>query len=165
MKNIYSKSYFAFIFCAVFTCSISCSKDDSGEIQQEDSINQVDSISKELLQLINKHRASIKKNPLKTNDLATQLADDHTRFMIAQNKLTHENSDVRAQKLFNDEHAVRVAESVANRYDTAQEVLNAWLNSEPHRKNIDDDFTHTGISAIKNSTGTYYYTQIFLTKK
>lgn len=158
MKRNYSKSYFVILLFVVLTFSVSCSKDDSGEDQQTGPLNT------EVLQLINKHRASIKKNPLITNALATQLAEEHTRYMAAQNKLTYENSDVRAQKLFNEEKVTKFAENVANRYDTAQEVVDAWLNSPPHRKNIEGDFTHTGISAIKSDAGVYYYTQIFITK-
>ena len=56
------------------------------------------------------------------------------------------------------------AENVAKQYSSAENVMKAWLESEPHRKNIEGDFTHIGISAIKDDFENYYYTQLFFKK-
>ena len=51
--------------------------------------------------------------------------------------------------------------NVASGYPTAKSFINNWLNSSGHKANIEGDFTHIGIAAIKDSHGRYYYTQLF----
>ena len=56
------------------------------------------------------------------------------------------------------------AENVAFNYSTKPEdVVNMWLNSSGHRANIEStQATHSAVSAVKNSEGVWYYTQIFI---
>ena len=160
MKTFHLKHWFVLLCFAVIICNVSsCSKDDSHEdIEKQEAL----SISEKILQLVNAHRTSIGKESLSINDLATQLAEDHTNYMIAQNDISHDNFDERSDRLFDEENASRTGENVAARQRSAQEVMEAWLNSSGHRKNIEGDFTHIGISVIKNEAGQYYFTQIFL---
>ena len=44
----------------------------------------------------------------------------------------------------------------------AQSVVNAWLNSDGHRQNIEGDFTDFDISAEQNANGQWYFTNIFV---
>jgi uncharacterized protein YkwD len=44
---------------------------------------------------------------------------------------------------------------------SAKEVVEGWLNSPGHKRNIEGDFTLTGIGVAKNNKGIIYYTQIF----
>lgn len=152
MKTYYFKTWFILLCFTVLTCTVSCSKDDSA----------TPSVEEDILQLVNAHRASIGKEALSTNTLATQLAKEHTLFMIGQEQISHDNFDYRADKLFDEENANNVGENVAAKQKSAEYVMEAWLNSQGHRDNIEGDFTHIGISAIKNEVGEYYYTQIFL---
>tara|TARA_R110002049_G_scaffold598_3_gene3321 strand:+ start:168 stop:653 length:486 start_codon:yes stop_codon:yes gene_type:complete len=161
MKPYYLKTWAILTCFALLTCIFSCSKDNSPEdIEKQEAL----SISNGILQLVNKHRKGIGKNTLSANDLATQLAEEHTLFMIDQNEMSHENFDQRGRRLIDEEKAVKVGENVAYKYKTAQEVMEAWLNSAAHRKNIEADFTDIGIGAIKNDVGLYYFTQLFFKK-
>lgn len=56
------------------------------------------------------------------------------------------------------------AENVAFNYSTKPEdVVNMWLDSSGHRANIEStQATHSAVSAVKNSEGAWYYTQIFI---
>ena len=47
-------------------------------------------------------------------------------------------------------------------YTSAQAVVDGWLGSEGHKTNIEGDYTHSAISAVKTNDGVYYYTQIFI---
>ncbi|MCF7567328.1 CAP domain-containing protein [Sabulilitoribacter arenilitoris] len=162
MKTYYYKACFIFLWFTVLSCIVSCSKEDSLEdIEKLESL----SVSEEILELLNVHRASIGEDPLAKNDLATQLAEEHTRYMIAQNDISHDNFNERSDRLFNEENATRTGENVAYGQQSAKYVMEAWINSSSHRTNIEGDFTHIGIAAIKNSSGVYYFTQIFLKKK
>ncbi len=162
MKTFYSKTWFVFACFTVLFFNISCSNDDDSlDIEQQEAL----SIAEEILQLVNTHRASINKEPLAINDLATKLAEEHTRYMIAQNDISHDDFDKRSDRLIKEEKAFRTGENVAYGQQSAKAVMEAWINSSGHRANIEGDFTHIGIGVIKNSSGVYYFTQIFLKKK
>jgi uncharacterized protein YkwD len=59
-------------------------------------------------------------------------------------------------------NAKMVSENVAYAYSTAQSVVNAWINSDSHRENIEGDFTDFEVSAEQNKEGKWYYTNIFI---
>jgi len=145
----------------VLTTNVSCSKDDS---QQDIEKQEAQTVTNEILQLVNSHRVSVGKSALSKNDLATQLAEEHSLYMINQNEISHDNSSERGLRLINEEQANKVGENVAYKYKTAEEVMEAWLNSSGHKKNIEADYTHIGISAVKNDVGIYYFTQVFFRK-
>lgn len=169
MKTLYFKKWFISVCCFVLLCFNSCSKDESiSDLEQLEEIKEneenkedVLDISEEILQLVNIHRVSLGMSALISNNLAVQLANEHTLYMIGENKISHDNFSDRADRLF-DEKAVKVGENVAAKQRTAQEVMDDWLDSPGHRENIEGDFTHIGISVIKNSRGQYYFTQLFL---
>ena len=47
---------------------------------------------------------------------------------------------------------------------SAGEVVNMWLNSPGHKRNIEGNFTLTGIGIAEADNGYLYFTQIFLRK-
>ncbi len=56
------------------------------------------------------------------------------------------------------------AENVAYGQMNASTVVNGWLRSPGHKKNIEGDYNLTGIGVYKDANGTIYFTQIFLKK-
>ncbi|KTC90593.1 CAP domain-containing protein [Fluoribacter dumoffii] len=54
------------------------------------------------------------------------------------------------------------AENVAYNYKTAQIVVNQWVRSPGHRRNIVGNYNLTGIGVARDQQGKLYYTQIFL---
>ena len=159
MKTYNFKTWFILLCFIVLTVTVSCSKDDSAkDIEKLEAL----SVEEDIMQLVNAHRASIGKDALSKNTLATQLAKEHNLFMIGKGKISHDNFDDRAGRLFDEENANSVGENVAAKQKSAKDVMEAWLNSQGHRENIEGNFTHIGISAIKNDAGQYYYTQLFL---
>ena len=162
MKTFCNKTYCVLLFFMVLIASVSCSKDDDSNSVEE---VEADAITEEILQLVNEHRKSIGKEALSFNALANTLAYDHTLYMVDKKGISHDGFDERADRFFAEENASGVGENVAYRQKSAQEVMNAWLNSPGHRKNIEGDFTHIGIAAVKDSEGNYYFTQLFLKKR
>ena len=61
-------------------------------------------------------------------------------------------------------NAIGVGENVAYGYSTAESVVNAWIKSEGHKKNIEGDFTHFEVTAEKSSDDKWYFTNIFIKK-
>lgn len=147
-------------FCVfLILCSaISCSNDDSSTPDETPSET---SITDEILRLVNEYRATKGLDALSKNGTAEQLAIDHTRYMISKANINHDNFDAKFETLKEKENATGIAENVANFYPDAQSVVTGWINSEGHRKNIEGNYTYTGIAAIKDAEGRYYYTQLF----
>jgi uncharacterized protein YkwD len=57
-------------------------------------------------------------------------------------------------------------ENVASGQKTPEAAFKAWMNSPGHKANIENTrSTHTGFGYAKNSSGAYYWTQIFVEKK
>ena len=141
----------------------SCSEDDTSIlINDEGSIEVEDlTITGEILVLVNQHRQEIGLEALKRSTIADELAIEHTYYMIAQSNISHDYFNVRFQELQQKVNAHGAGENVASGYQDANSVMNGWLNSSGHKANIEGDYTHIGLAAIKDAQGRYYYTQLF----
>ncbi|AXT60807.1 CAP domain-containing protein [Aquimarina sp. AD10] len=155
MKTNLTAYFCAFIvLLTVFSCSEDESPADMGAPNET-------SVADEILRLVNEHRQNQGLASLEKNTTAQQLAIDHTNYMIDQGRISHDGGDAKFQKLKEEENAQGFGENVASGQDSAQSVMTGWLNSTGHRQNIEGNYTHIGIGAIKDSQGRYYYTQIF----
>ncbi|GAA4277247.1 CAP domain-containing protein [Aquimarina mytili] len=151
------------LLCITFSCS---NDDDAPFIPQGSTNPPVDtpsevSITDEIFTLVNAHRLSNGLAALEKSTTADILAAEHSRYMIGQGRISHDNRDTKFATLRENENATRFGENVAAGQTSAQSVMTAWLNSDGHRENIEGDYTHIGIAAIKDQNGSYYYTQIF----
>ena len=54
------------------------------------------------------------------------------------------------------------AENVAYNYKTAKIVVDGWIHSPGHRKNIVGRYNLTGIGIVRDKAGKLYYTQLFV---
>lgn len=152
------------------TLLFSCAKEEDGVYFNENSevLNTkvvYSAIESEIISLVNAHRTSIGLNALNTLNIVSGLADGHTEYMIEAGQISHDNFAQRAQTLMNEAGAKTVGENVAYGFNTAEGVVKGWLNSEGHRKIIENaDYTHFGISMEKNSDNRNYFTNIFIKK-
>ena len=146
-----------------FSCSSESIEDDIEQSIEETFIPDVKEIEIEILELINAHRISVDLQPLEALDIIKGVAFGHTDFMIEEGQITHANFFQRQASLERNADAVRVGENLAFAFTNAESVVRAWLNSEGHRENIEDDeYTHFDISAEKDENGRWYYTNIFI---
>jgi uncharacterized protein YkwD len=118
-------------------------------------------MSDNILYLINEHRAQIGETLLIKDTLyATACAIKHSEYMIAMNQVNHDYFYSRSNEL-KRHGAINVSENIASGYTTAQSTVNAWLQSESHRKTIEGDFSFIGFGIIKSpQTNRYYYTTL-----
>ena len=149
----------------------SCSPEDEGVYFNENSevINTTNitytAIETEILNLVNVHRTSIGLSTLSTLNIISGVADGHTNYMIEVGEVNHDNFSQRSQTLMDLVDAKSVGENVAYGFNSAQGVVNGWLNSVEHRKIIENpNYTHFGISTDANSENRNYFTQIFIKK-
>jgi uncharacterized protein YkwD len=85
--------------------------------------------------------------------------------MIEKNVVNHDFFYERSSNIIEVLGAIKVAENVAYNYNNANSVLNAWLNSPDHKKNLDGEYTHIGISiSVNAANGKKYYTNMFMRK-
>lgn len=147
---------------------MSCSQDDDlAVLENEQARPEIElrysDAEQDIINLVNSHRLSNGLGELSLLNLATLEAQEHTAYMIQIGELNHDNFAQRHQNLVRNAEAKSVAENVAYGYRSARSVVNAWLNSEGHRRNIENsEFTHFGISMKQDENGKPYYTNIFL---
>lgn len=117
--------------------------------------------------LINQHRAERHLKPLVWNDDIAKSAFKHSKEM-AKGKVPfgHTGFDERVDGLMRDiPGSNAAAENVAYGAQTPEQVVEMWLNSPGHRKNIEGNFNMSGIGIDESKDGTLYFTQIFIHKK
>ncbi|MFB7176075.1 CAP domain-containing protein [Streptomyces sp. NPDC056254] len=118
--------------------------------------------SAEVVALTNQARASAGCSALRINEKLTAVAVDHSHDMAVHSTMSHRGSD-------GSDSALRVTrakydwiaygENVAYGYSTGQQVVDAWMNSPGHRKNIlDCSFKEIGVGHAQPGN---YWTQMF----
>jgi uncharacterized protein YkwD len=119
-------------------------------------------MANEILDLINDHRVSMDLGKLKLDKTyASAYAVDHTDYMIDTETVNHDNFSVRKAAL-KSRGAKMVGENVAYGYTSAEDVVNAWLNSVGHRRAIEEKYyTHTGFGIMTSTDNRYFFTQLF----
>lgn len=139
---------------------MSCSDDENSDVEQAADETFL-TITEEILELVNNHRNSIGLSSLSRNATADALSIEHTNYMISEGVTNHDGFGERLDQLRLEENATGGAENVAMGFSTAEAVVSGWLNSGGHRDNIEGNYTHTGIAAIQDNQGRYYFTQLF----
>lgn len=150
----------------VLLITVACSKDEGveDEVIQDYTIDLNLAketnwqMANEILQIVNNYRNSLGLPALnRDQQYASAYAVDHTQYMIEQNKISHDNFPVRSIALKN-RGAASVAENVGFGYETAQDLVNAWINSAGHQQVLTGNYTHAGFGVIENDRGNFYFT-------
>lgn len=116
----------------------------------------------EIVELVNQHRATLGLNALIISDIIADQSRIHSKGMAAGRvRFSHDGFDKRADAIREQIGGLGFAENVAYGQTTAESVVEGWLNSPGHRKNIEGDFTHIGIGIAQAKDRSLYYTQIF----
>lgn len=150
---------------------MSCSSDNVENNQDpflENAIEQKDSYTEleyEVVSVINEYRSSINLPPLSILNSVSGAAQSHSKYMASHKNMNHDNFNARSNYLMENENAQIILENVAYGYNTAQDVVNAWIRSASHKTNIlNPSVTHFGLSIQKDNRGRKYYTNIFIKK-
>ncbi|MFT3823396.1 MAG: CAP domain-containing protein [Chitinophagaceae bacterium] len=121
-------------------------------------------LEEDILQLVNQHRAKLGLAPLSNNAVLTTEAEKHSKNMASRKvPFGHKGFPDRMKTIMSQVANVQsAAENVAHGDMTAEEVVNAWLKSPEHKKNIEGNYRITGLGIQKDKkNGGYYFTQIF----
>jgi uncharacterized protein YkwD len=117
----------------------------------------------EILEYVNDDRKMQGLSPLKLSDVESSIAAKHSRDM-ASGKVPfgHSGLNARAKAIRKAlGEIMSVGENVASGPMSAREVVDGWLKSPGHKRNIEGDFTLTGIGIASDKRGNIYFTQIF----
>jgi uncharacterized protein YkwD len=164
MKTIKLLSLMTLLAVLSFSCSTEEMPSETIDSSALVNAPAAKTIEIEILELINTHRIEIGLNPLNNLSIIKSVAYTHTDYMVEINQVNHDNFFQRQNSLIQNAGALRVSENVAYGYSTAQAVVNAWLNSQSHRLNLEGDFSDFDISAEQNSEGRWYFTNMFIKK-
>jgi len=122
----------------------------------------MDSMETSILQFVNEDRKKHGLSPLMINTLESELALKHSQDMAkGKVKFGHDGFNKRAKAIQKELGSLAIGENVASGPLTAREVVDGWLKSPGHKKNIEGNFTLTGIGYARDKKGDIYFTQIF----
>ncbi|WP_220399556.1 CAP domain-containing protein [Filimonas effusa] len=121
----------------------------------------------DILKEVNAYRKKTGRSPLQMMDAASAQAAIHSRDMASgKTKFGHDGFESRITAIRKQATGTinAAAENVAYGELTAEKVVDGWLHSPGHKRNIEGDYNLTGIGVAKDKNGVIYFTQIFLRK-
>ena len=142
-------------------CAESDGKDNEGsDFQHSD-------FELELNDLVNEHREAMGLSPLELVRDYSEIARGHSSDMADGSvDFGHDGFDGRADEMTAlTPDLMSVGENVAwisaGWEQPAVEIVQGWLDSPPHRENIESNFSHAGMGAAQDADGGSYATQLF----
>lgn len=142
-------------------------KPTTENVHNQNSNSQVSEIEKEVVRLVNLERQKAGLKPLQIDEKLSSVARLKSEDMKNKNYFNHTSptygTPFDMMQQFNIKYK-RAGENIAKGQKTAKEVVDAWMNSEGHRRNIlSKSFTHIGVGYTKRGN-TPYWTQMFIAK-
>ena len=117
----------------------------------------LNSYEKQVIDLTNKARGKSGLKPLAVDSKLTYMAEVKSMDMYRNGYFDHTSpyygSPFDMMKRYNISYRY-AGENIAKGQQTPQEVVNAWMNSEGHRRNIlSKDFTHISVGYVSGYKG------------
>lgn len=121
-------------------------------------------IQNAILVHINEYRKNHRLPPLTMDNHIINEARQHSLDMATHRMpFGHKNFTKRITNLRKQiKNAGAGAENVAYNYKDARTVVQQWVRSSGHRRNIVGNYNLTGIGVVRDKHGKLYFTQIFL---
>lgn len=164
-------------FCKVLVLSVavlfsmqaySCSKPVAGAATSTNTrtVKPGGNMEEDILFYVNKYRKSQGKSPLELSETLSVEARGHSRAMAnGRTSFGHDGFEGRIDDISKKIGRVSAAaENVAYGNLDAEAVVNGWIKSPGHRKNMLGNFNLIGIGTAKGKGSIVYFTQIFVNK-
>lgn len=134
----------------------------SGGTETVSSDTSTSDMEDDVIALVNKERAEKGVSSLKKDDTLSKVAEIRAKEIAGT--FSHTRPDGSSCfTAFSDAGIVNVAmaENIAAGQRNSSEVMDSWMNSSGHKKNIlNGDYTRIGVGCYK-SGGIYYWVQVF----
>jgi uncharacterized protein YkwD len=122
-----------------------------------------DELSLEILNEINAHRQNIDLQQLLLDENIQAVALSHSRRMASGAiPLGYDGLKEQLTTLAQNLRARSVAANIAQSKPHADKIIETWLASAAHCKNIEGNYNRTGVGVAHNERGEYFITQLFL---
>ncbi|CCJ34529.1 Transporter [Caloramator australicus RC3] len=133
---------------------------------KEKSYQDTRTFEREVIRLVNVERAKVGLKPLSENVKLSKVARIKSQDMINKKYFSHYSPTYGSPFDMMKKFGIRfraAGENIAMGQKTPKEVMNAWMNSAGHRRNIlNPNFTQIGVGVAKDSKGRLYWTQMFI---
>ncbi|MFB4164356.1 CAP domain-containing protein [Alteribacillus sp. JSM 102045] len=136
--------------------------------EQEQETQQGDEGSdaeQQVIELTNQEREKNGLSPLEADSQVAEAAQAKSEDMAENNYFAHNSPTYGSPfNMLNDFGVdyTAAAENIAAGQQTPEEVVQAWMNSEGHRKNIlNEEVTHIGVGYVEDGN---HWTQLFIGK-
>ena len=154
---------------AVFAASqsVACSRPVAPASSANAGVRETgDNVDEDILYYVNKFRRSKGLKPLELNNVISIEARDHSKSMATGRRgFGHDGFESRVDDISKKLGTVRAAaENVAYGNLSAEAVVDGWIKSPGHRKNMLGDFNLIGIGTARGKGNIVYFTQIFINK-
>lgn len=151
-------------FLVLFFLFHACSDPTSPFAEEQQSAQNTD-LETEVHELINKYRIDQNLEPLELHNVISEVARKHSQKMAdGTTDFGHDGFSERVAKIREQIGGNGAAENVAFGYSSAESVVEGWINSSGHKRNIEGNYTHTGVGIAYSEDERPYFTQIFLKK-
>ena len=139
------------------------------EVEQPEQQEQVDSdlhpFEQQVVELTNVERTKQGLAPLEIDKELSVVAKDKSKDMLNQQYFSHDSPTYGSPFDMMQAYGITyrtAGENIAKGQRSAEEVVNAWMNSPGHRENIlNGNFTHIGVGYVEQGN---YWTQQFIGK-
>jgi uncharacterized YkwD family protein len=136
--------------------------------KQDTQASNASGFEKQVIDLTNQERKKNGLDALKMDGELSNVAEMKSEDMKEQNYFSHTSptygSPFEMMENFGVDYST-AAENIAVGQKTPESVVNAWMNSPGHRKNIlNKQVTHIGVGTAKDASQGIYWTQMFIAK-
>ena len=123
-------------------------------------------LERTVYQQVNQYRRSHNLPPLAIDERISQQARLHSQAMANGSvSFSHNGFEQRVQAIGQVIPNRGTSENVAYNQgysDPVAQALRGWIASEVHRRNLEGQYTMTGIGVAQNSRGQVFFTQLFV---
>jgi uncharacterized YkwD family protein len=135
-----------------------------GGVDDPNSPERFIELENEVIRLVNEHRENHGLDALQADYRLIDLARMKSQDFIDNHYFGHDSPELGSPFDMLNRYGIdyySAGENIAMGYLSAESVVNGWMNSEGHRKNIlNPSYTHIGIGYQESNTT--YWTQLFI---
>lgn len=138
-------------------------ENNGNDSEQPDKDDAAFNYAEQIVELVNKERAANGLGMLEMDNKVQECANVRAKEIVSNFSHTRPNGSSCFTALTEGGVSYRYAgENIAYGYDSAESVMNGWMNSPSHRANIlSADFTKIGVG-YHEENGIKYWTQFFI---
>jgi len=157
-------TFFCFTLLPLLLLSCNRNLSASDSTKSDSPLYNSVTMKRDILYHINEYRKRKGLGSLKLVDVADEQAAIHSKNMaLKKAAFSHNGFEERIAVVSKKIGTVMAAaENLAYGELSAEVVVKGWINSPGHKKNIEGNYTLTGIGTYQDANGVIYFTQLFM---